>query len=252
YEGENFPGTRHILQTAGSGIIMLVGGTGLVAWAVQYVSTGQAAIMIATEPFWFLLLDKKNWRVNFTGKYTLIGLVIGFTGIVLFFLWNHAVPGKDSQDLHFTASLVLLGSAVAWVVGSLFAKNYPSPGSTFMNAGIQLFSAGICISLVALFTGEWRNFSIVEVPVTAWAGLLFLITFGSVVAYVSYVWLLSVRSPALVSTHTYVNPVVAVLLGWLFINETISGLQVLAMFIILVGVLLTNLRNYRKPVAERS
>ena len=246
FKGEKSPGTQHVLKNAGSGIVMLVGGSGLVAWSEQFVSSGQAAIVIATEPFWFLVLDKKNWRMNFSDKFTLTGLVTGFAGIVLFLLWSGSSHEQEQTKFNLLAALVLLGSAVLWVVGSLFSKNNPSPGSTFMNAGIQLFAAGLFSSLIALIVGEWNAFSFVAVPLQAWAGLAFLIIMGSVVAYVSFVWLISVRSPALVSTHTYINPVVAVILGWLFIHEKISLLQVLAMFIILGGVLLINLKNYKR------
>jgi len=115
-----------------------------------------------------------------------------------------------------------------------------------MSSAIQLLTAGFVSSLIALLAGEWSDFSFSAIPLKAWAGLLFLIIMGSVVAYVSFVWLISVRSPALVSTHTYVNPVVAVILGSLFINEKISAFQVMAMFVILAGVLMTNLKTYKR------
>ena len=253
FKGESLPTLRNISQNAACGTLMLVGGSGLVTWAEQYISSGSAAILIATEPFWFVLLDKKCWATYFSHKLIVWGLLIGFAGVILFFV----LPGKASlmasSEEHLIAYLVLLGSSVLWVVGSLLSKNTNTPkDSTVMTTAQQLMAAGVVSFVISLFTQEWPGFSLTDVSLKAWGGLAFLIIMGSLVAYLSFVWLISVRPPALVSTHTYINPVVAVLLGGLFAAEQITLGQVAALGVILVGVLLTNIPGYKKQLVPAS
>ncbi|RDC66305.1 EamA family transporter [Adhaeribacter pallidiroseus] len=249
FKGEPLPTRRNFGLNAACGSFMLVGGSGLVTWAEQFISSGSAAILIATEPFWFVLLDKKCWSTYFSHKLIIWGLIIGFAGVILFFI----LPGKASlmsgSEEHLIAYLVLLGSSVLWVVGSLLSKNTgDQKDSTVMTTAQQLMAAGAVSFVISLFTQEWPSFSLAEVTVKAWGGLAFLIIMGSLVAYLSFIWLISVRPPALVSTHTYINPVVAVLLGGLFAAENITLGQVAALGIILAGVLLTNIPGYKKQL----
>jgi drug/metabolite transporter (DMT)-like permease len=120
-----------------------------------------------------------------------------------------------------------------------------------MNIGQQLFSAGIFSFVIAFVRKEWGNFSIASVPVASWLGLFFLIFFGSLVGYLSYIWLLSVKPAALVSTHTYINPIVAVLAGWIITSQIIDTSQLVGLFVILFGVLLTNCTKYFR-LSDRS
>lgn len=233
-------------KNAVTGILILTGGTGLVAWGEQYVSSTEAAIAIATGPFWFIALDKKNWRYYFSNKTIVTGLFIGFSGLILF------LKGSVSETAHqagegfkILAFIVLAISSVSWVLGSLYAKNNPAKQSTLMNISQQLIVAGIASFIIAALRGEWLAFSIAEVPPASWIGLLFLIFFGSIAAYLSYIWLLSEQDPVLVSTHTYINPIVAVFAGWIIAGESISGLQFLGLGIILSGILLTNASKYK-------
>lgn len=250
--GEKLPDRATVGNTAVSGILMLVGGTGLVTWAEQYISSGYAAIIMATEPFFFVLLDKKQWADYFSNKWVLIGLVVGFIGIVLFFHYTgESAQHSADSSIQLIGNLVLLLGAILWVVGSLYARNKVDHShSNTLTTGLQLLAAGLFSSLIAAFTGEWSRFSIRQVPLAAWGGLLYLVTMGSLVAYMAFTWLITIRPPALVSTHTYVNPVVAVLIGWAFANEHISLLQVMALLVILVGVLFTNVPNYKLRTAQ--
>ncbi len=246
-KSEKLPPPRIIFRNALSGTLMLVGGTGMIAWAEQYITSGQAAILIATEPLWFLLLDRKNWKTYFSNKYIILGLVIGFGGIFLFLKSNNLQVNHSTIGL--IATLVVLVSAVLWVLGSLIINNTKSSSSIVMNSSIQLLAAAAVSGVIASFTGEFSGFSITKVPVQSWLGLLFLIVFGSLIAYMSFVWLITKRPPALISTHTYVNPVVAVLLGWLFAHESLVKEQLAALVIILVGIILVNVPEYQKATA---
>lgn len=245
-KGEKFPPKKLLVKQALSGILMLVGGTGVIAWAEQYITSGQAAILVATEPLWFLLLDKKNWNVYFSNKYTLGGLLVGFTGIFLFLQTNQLQVNYSAIGL--IATIAVLLSTVWWVLGSLIINNSKGDSSVMMNSSMQLLSAAAISGFVALFTGEISSFSFTNVTHKAWFGLLFLIIFGSLIAYLSFVWLITQRPLALISTHTYVNPVVAVFLGWLFANEQLVKGQLVGLVVILIGIVLVNIPEYRKSV----
>lgn len=237
-----------------TGILILTGGTGLVAWGEQYVTASEAAITIATGPFWFIAIDKKNWKYYFSDKFIPIGLVIGFIGLILFLkgsVNSNAHNPIVNGSLRATAFIVLALSSVAWVLGSLYSKKNPANHSTFMNIAQQLIVAGIVSFIIAYFRKEWNHFSITEVPLSAWLGVSFLVFFGSIIAYLSYIWLLSVKPAALVSTHTYINPIVTVIFGWIIANQSINGSQLYGLSIILIGVLLTNITKYFK-LSKRS
>lgn len=241
-------------KNAITGILILTGGTGLVAWGEQYVTASEAAISIATGPFWFIAIDRKNWKYYFSDKFIPIGLVIGFVGLVLFLKGSvHANEAHAAVDgnLRITAFVVLGLSSIAWVLGSLYSKKNPASQSTFMNIAQQLIIAGLASFLIAFFRKEWTGFSVSAVPLSAWSGVLFLIFFGSIVAYLSYIWLLSVKPAALVSTHTYINPIVTVIAGWIITHQSINGGQLYGLFVILLGVLLTNVTKYFK-LSKRS
>lgn len=232
-------------KNAITGILILTGGTGLVAWGEQYVTSTEAAIAIATGPFWFIALDRKNWKNYFSNKLITIGLAIGFAGLLLFLKGSIASAHSQASDgLRILSFVVLALSSVSWVLGSLYSKNNPAGNSTFMNIAQQLIVAGIASFVIALFRGEWFDFVPTQIPSVSIYGLLFLIFFGSIAAYVSYIWLLQVKDPVLVSTHTYINPIVAVFIGWIVADESISFIQTVGLVVILSGVLLTNFSRY--------
>ncbi|RYE19377.1 MAG: EamA family transporter [Sphingobacteriaceae bacterium] len=243
---EKLPPKKLLLKQVLSGILMLVGGTGMIAWAEQYITSGQAAILVATEPLWVLVLDRKNWKTYFSNKFILTGLLIGFSGIFLFLKAGHLQVNHSTIGL--IATFVVLLSAIWWVFGSLIINSSKGESSVMMNSSMQLLPAAVLCGLIAVFTGEFSSFSFINVSAEAWYGLIFLIIFGSFVAYLSFVWLISQRPLALISTHTYVNPVVAVFLGWLFANEHLVKGQLVGLIIILIGIVLVNVPEYRKTV----
>ncbi|MBW8687534.1 EamA family transporter [Chitinophaga rhizophila] len=247
YKRMPWPGWSVIKVCIVSGILMLVGGSGIVAWAEQYVTSGQAAIVIAAEPFVFLLADRKRWREYFGNAFILTGLLVGFGGIILFFGGgSSAAQPETGVSMQWVGYGAILLGTVFWVAGALHAEgNLNKRIPNVLSSGIQLLAAAIASGVLSGATGEWSGFHFERVPLQAWAGLLYLVFFGSLIAYMAFTWLITVRPPALVSTHTYVNPVVAVLMGWAFVNEQLSWMQLLAMFVILVGVLLTNFPAYK-------
>ncbi|MFN4255799.1 MAG: EamA family transporter [Saprospiraceae bacterium] len=235
------PALRDLAFHALVGTVMLGLGTGAVVWSEQYISSGLAAIVVASMPFWFVALDRRQWAVNFANWVIPAGVAIGFLGILMLFGAKNALPGA-AQTL---AMLVLIGGCISWAGGSLTLKYRPTPTSPLLNAGTQMLGAGIFSLLVSGFAGEWPGFSFASVSLESWLGLAYLIAFGSWLGYLSYVWLLGIRSPVQVGTYAYVNPVVAVFFGWVFAGEPFEARQVLALAVILSGVLLINLPKYK-------
>jgi drug/metabolite transporter (DMT)-like permease len=167
-------------------------------------------------------------------------LILGFAGIILFACFASATAASDGNRWHFIAGTsIVVVSAVLWVCGTLYAdKRMPEKSSNITNSCMQLLAAGIFAGIIAMAKGEWHLFDLAAVSREAWSGLLYLIVMGSLVAYLSFTWLVTVQPPAIVSTHTFVNPVVAIILGWLMAGEHISSTQMLALVVALAGVIL--------------
>ncbi|MXV51488.1 EamA family transporter [Pedobacter sp. HMF7647] len=237
--------TANIRVSAISGILMLVGGSGLVVFAEKYITSGHAAVLIATEPIWFIILDKKNWRTYFSNVSILAGILIGFVGIMLFmhFTPEGAGPLVLQKD-KLKGSIIVLVASVIWVIGTLYGKKRLNGTiSNLQTTSLQLIFAGIASALIAIPNGGWHSFDAPAITFSGWFGLAYLIVFGSLIAYLSFTWLVTVRPPAIVSTHTYINPVVAMFAGWLIASEKINTPQILCLLLILAGVFLV---TYRK------
>lgn len=245
--GEKAPSLKLFGTIGLGGILMLFMGNGAVTWAEQYVPTGLAAIVVATVPLWFVLLDKRQWKFNFSNKLIIVGIIAGFAGVLLLF------AGKGTSDLSgdkfkLISFFVLITGTIGWATGSLYSKYKEVDASVTMKAAVQMLAAGIVALLTGLITNEQKGFIVCDISVQSFLALLYLIIMGSLVTYMAYIWLLSVRPPALVGTYAYVNPVVAVFLGWLIAGEAISEQQMIALVVILAGVILVNFSKEQKKV----
>ena len=239
--------TKNMLR----GILMLVGGTVSVAWAEQYLSSSTAAIIVTAVPFWFIILDRKHWRSNFSNKILISGLIIGFIGVVLLMSVGSAGHSSTNGDGRITGILVLLTGGILWTAGSLISKYNPTGNSLLMNTALQLLAAGVFCLSISLVSGEKKHFSFERVHTNAWLALAYLTTFGSILTYICYLWLLKVRPAAQVSSYVYVNPVVAIILGAIIGKESITVLQLLSLTVILAGVLLINLPKYKSSILKK-
>ena len=194
-----------------------------------------------------MLLDYKQWSFNFSNGLILSGVAVGFSGIVLLSdLSSTTLSAGISTQLW--AVLILLGGCILWAGGSLYLKYQTVTVSTTMGAGLQMLAAGLTGLLFAALQGELTGNPFSVISTASWTGLLYLIGFGSLIGYLSYVWLLKQRPAVQVGTYAYVNPIVAVLLGWLIVSEPFSWHQLTALGVILTGVLLINLPKYVKVV----
>ena len=230
-----------------SGVLMLFIGTGAVIWVEQYLPSAMVAIMISSGPLWFILLDKPKWAENFKSKLTIGGLIFGFAGVIILFsekiIEAFSTAGNHAEIGGF--GILIIGS-IAWAAGSLYSKHNSTTVSVSVNTAWQMLAAGVAFVIPALLRGELQQVQWQSISVDAWLSVAYLIFFGSIAGFSAYVWLLKVRPATQVSTHAYVNPVVAVLLGVFFAQENISFIQILGLVVILASVLIINLVKYRR------
>ena len=245
-KGEKIFVKKDIINASITGILLLVVSIGIVLWVEQTLPSAMVAIVVSAAPIWFVLLDKPNWRINLRSKATIIGLIIGFAGVLLLFSdqIENIFAGNGAARLPWM--LLLVFGSMCWSGGSLFSKHRPGSGSAAVNTAWQMFSAGIVYIPITFIHHEYTGLNLYNIKTDGWLALLYLTVFGSIVAFSAYVWLLQVRPATQVSTYAYVNPVIAVFLGTLFAHESISFTQIVGLVVILSSVMLINLSKYRK------
>jgi drug/metabolite transporter (DMT)-like permease len=222
------------------GAFMLTLGQGVLFWAEKYISSGLTAVFGSTLPVCYIIADRKQWKSNFSSKLTLVSIVLGITGIVI--LFSNQTGGGDphTAEMKLVASAAAVASCLCWAAGSLYYKYNHTSGSLYANVGWQLIGGTIACLLVSAATGELGSFSMSAVTLSSWAAVVYLAVAGSIIAFTASYWLLARRPAPVVGTYAYVNPVIAVLLGYLAMNETITISQVAGMMIILVAAYLAN------------
>lgn len=238
-KGEKAPSLKKFGTIGIGGVLMLFLGNGGVSWAEQYLPSGLVAIIVATVPLWFVLLDKSQWKYYFSNKFIILGILVGFGGVMLLFA-GKGLASSPQNKMRLLSFLVLFIGTAGWATGSLYSKYKKVTASVTMKAAVQMLAAGIVSILAGLLEGEQNYFVINQVSWQSLAALVYLILMGSLVGYMSYIWLLSVKPASIVGTYAYVNPVVAVFLGWLIAGEQITLQQMIALAVILAGVILVN------------
>lgn len=244
YRKERFPVNADIKKYIVTGIIIFMGGVAAVVWAQQYISSSLASIIITT-PFWFIVLDKPGWKTNFSSPYIPGGIVLGLLGVIILISnKQHLAATSAGTGSSLSAILMMIAGSFLWAGGSLYLKYRPGNASVFVKTCIQLLSAAALCLLICLVTGSFSRVQWSEVPLSAVSALLYLSIASTTITFIAFVWLMEHKSPAIVSTYSYINPLVAVLLGSLLLNEKIVWSQIAAMIIILTGVMLINMPKY--------
>jgi drug/metabolite transporter (DMT)-like permease len=249
--GDAMPTLNNWKSTAVVGTLLLLGGNGLVALAEKHIPSGIAALVISTSPFWLVLFEslraggtKPNWQ-------SILGLIIGFSGV--FILIGPAEITGSRQHLDTASVVMLLTAPFLWSLGSIYARGADMPKSTLLSTGMQMLVGSVSLFIVSVLTGELRGFSFTQVSANSWWGLIYLISFGSLVGFVSYGWLLHNAPVSLTSTYAYVNPVVAVFLGWLLANEELNARIGIASAIIIGSVIFINVtRNITRQTKVKT
>jgi drug/metabolite transporter (DMT)-like permease len=229
------------------GALLLLGGNGGVVYAEQYVPSGITALMVGCGPFWFLLLGWLWLKGPRPGVLAIGGLLIGFTGLAVLI-----GPGRISGSaghVPLMPALLVLGATISWSVGSIYSKTLRSPVSPMMMSGMQMLTGSVLMVVAGLIHGEHRGFSIGNITLLSWGSWAYLVVFGSLVGFSAYIYVLRHATPAVASTYAYVNPVVAVFLGWAVASEPITGRTLVAASMIIGAVILISWPRKRAEIS---
>lgn len=225
------------------GVLLLFIGNGAVSWASRRVSSGIASVLVATVPLWLVLSEA--WMGKRPQLSQLLGVLIGLVGVGLLVMPAHGVAGTRTTAVDTLGALVLMLGSLSWTVGSLYSRTAPQSKSAALAISMQMLVGGACLTGLALVTGNWTQLAATSPSIQSLLALGYLITFGSLIGFSTYMWLLTVASPAAVGTYAYVNPVVAVLLGVWLGGERLPSTAFLAMGIIVGGVAMVNVFSRR-------
>jgi len=245
--GYKFPTlAREVVQHGIVGLLLLFGGTGFVGLASRYISSGSSSLIVASSPLLMALFQmavypemrKTDWRIW-------LGLVIGFGGVGLLI-----VSGGGEMSLDPRGVALVLAAVTLWCVGTIYSRTVKPQCHVVVQIGLQMLIAGIGIMIASFLSGENHT---LQVSTSSLLALFYLVFFGSILAYSAFIYIIQQWPLSRASTYAYINPVIAVLLGWLVLNEPVTPSILLSMVVILSGVILVQSVNTRsKPVAEKT
>ena len=245
-QGSEKPSLVHWRSAFIVGGLMLVGGHGAVVWAEQWLPSGLTSLLIATVPCWMVSLDSIRTKEKPVARVA-VGLMIGFVGIIL--LVGRAGDFGASQIDVLGSGIVVLG-ALFWASGSLYSRSAKFPSSQLAATALEMLAGGTLLLLVSGLTGEISRIDLAHISVLSFSSWLYLIFFGSLIGFTSYIWLLKKVNSARVSTYAYVNPIVAMFLGWTLANETLTLQSGIAAATILVSVILIT-SHHKKETSKK-
>jgi drug/metabolite transporter (DMT)-like permease len=224
-----------------AGAFLLLGGNGAVVWAEQFVPSGLTALLVSILPFWLVIIEWVRPPRRRPSGAVMVGLILGFIGIIV--LMGPSEFGGHG-DVSPVGALVLILGSLSWAIGSFWSRDAELPGSGLLTTGMEMLGGGVLLMIVGAVTGELSQFDIHRISNASVVGLIYLITFGSLIGFTSYIWLLDKVSPARLGTYAYVNPIVAVLLGWAIAGETLTIRTGIAAAIVICAVaLITTARS---------
>jgi drug/metabolite transporter (DMT)-like permease len=256
YKLFNWESVRHAILI---GFILLFVDMAAIIWSEQYISSAIVSIISAATAIWFIIFDKPKWKSNFSSATIIIGLILGFVGVIMLFgeqIFGQEETQQSKQKL--LAMIVLIVGTIGWTIGSLLSKylheerkdknqgnKSNKPLNVIVKTAWQMITAGTAFTLTAVLSGEYRRFDYSAVTPADWGAMVYLATMGSILAFSCYIWLLQVRPATEVSTYAYVNPIVALLLAHFFTDHIVTELQILGLIIVLFSVLLMNWNLYK-------
>jgi drug/metabolite transporter (DMT)-like permease len=242
WRGAARPSRIHWRSAVMVGGFLLLGGNGALVWAEQKLPSGTAALLVSTMPLWMVLLEWIRPGGSRPGWKVFAGVGLGLAGLALL------VRPTASAHIDFAAAAILVLGAMSWAWGSLKSREIDLPASPLLATAMEMLGGGALLLLAGAAFGETARFHLAEVTLRSALGVGYLITGGALIGFTAYVWLLRrVASPVLVGTYAYINPIVAVFLGWLFLSEPLTGRTLIAAGVIVSGVVLITLSRSRRP-----
>jgi drug/metabolite transporter (DMT)-like permease len=245
-QGERSPNIRQWMSIFLLALLIFVFDYGLLFWAEQRVPSGIAAVMMATIPVFMALAEIIFLRTQQLTLRLSVALLIGIGGVAVLMSRSLNLGGAPVDR---AGAVALIFAAISWSISSTLTRKLPLPASKVMSSGAQMLAGGILLTLAAATLGEFRNFHPAAVSRAAWLSLLYLIVAGSILGFTAYVWLIHHQSPTKVGTYAYVNPVVAVLLGYFFGGEALGVRTVLGTLFVLVSVVVITTTPAKKSAA---
>jgi drug/metabolite transporter (DMT)-like permease len=245
-QGERSPSGRQWMSAFLLALLIFVLDYGLLFWAEQRVPSGIAAVMMATIPAFMALSEIIVLRSQRLTVRLALALLIGIGGVAVLMSPSLNLGGAPIDRV---GAVALIIAAMSWSVSSALTRKLPLPASKVMSSGAQMLVGGVLLAFTAAALGEFRNFHALAVSRGAWLALLYLIVAGSIVGFTAYVWLIHRESPTKVGTYAYVNPVVAVLVGYFLGGEALGLRTILGTLFVLVSVVMITTTRAKKPVA---
>lgn len=255
-----WPSWRHWRSSLIIGTLLLLGGNGGVVFAEKYLSSSLAALLIAAEPFWIVLLSWLWLGKGRPSRRVVLGLIAGFAGVAFLVVGQDMSSAGTSAYYQILATAAVIAATVCWATGSIYGLRASVPRSAVLGSGMQMLCGGAVLMTASALRGEWSPFTISQISTASWLGLGYLIVFGSLIGFTAYSWLLKNAQPSMVATYAYVNPVIAVFLGWAIAGETITASILVGAALVIVSVLLVTMqtsgheepKNIEKPRRRRS
>jgi drug/metabolite transporter (DMT)-like permease len=244
--GEPSPNLRQWMSASFLALLIFVFDYGLLFWAEQRVASGIAAVMMATIPVFMALSEIIILRTQRLSIRLALALLIGIAGVAV--LVSHSL-NLGGAPIDSTGAIALIFAAVSWSLASALTRKLPLPSSKVMSSGVQMLAGGAMLAVAAAALGELRSFRPQVVSREAWLALLYLIIAGSIVGFTAYVWLIHHESPTKVGTYAYVNPVVAVLVGYFLGGEALGLRAVLGTLFVLISVVVITTAKAKRPAA---
>jgi len=246
-KGEHSPSARQWLSACALALLIFVLDYGLLFWAEQRVPSGIAAVMLAMIPAFMALSEIVILRTQRLTPRLGLALLIGACGVAV--LMSHGL-NLGGAPINTAGAIALIIASTTWSIASALTRILPLPASKVMSSGAQMLAGGILLTIAAAATGEFRGFHPMAVSGTAWFALIYLIVPGSIIGFTAYTWLLHHESPTKVGTYAYVNPVVAVIIGYLLGGEALGLRTILGTLFVLVSVIVITTTRSKKPVPE--
>jgi drug/metabolite transporter (DMT)-like permease len=247
--GERSPTRRQWASASLLAVLIFVFDYGLLFWAEQRVPSGIAAVMMAIIPVFMVLSEIAILRTQRLTLRLAFALLIGIAGVAV--LMSHSL-NFGGTPIDKMGAVALIIASVSWSVAASLARKLPLPRSKVMSSGSQMLAGGVFLTLTTAVLGEFRNFHPQAVSREAWLALLYLIVAGSIIAFTAYVWLIHHESPTKVGTYAYVNPVVAILLGYFFAGEALGLRTILGALLVLISVAMITMTPEKRPAAMLS
>ena len=239
--GTDRPSKLEWRNTAIVGACLLLGGNGAVVWAEGTVPSGLTALLVAVLPFWIVLIDWLRPGGRGPSRGVIAGLVVGLIGLVVLIGPAALHPGAEAggdQGVKLIGAITLILGSLSWALGSIFSQHAKLPRSAILATGMEMICGGVLLLVVSFAFREPMHFDLAKVSARSIGGFVYLTTFGSLVGFTAFIWLLQHQPPSRVATYAYVNPVVAVFLGWALAGEALSLRTAIAAAIIIGAVVI--------------